>query len=251
MQLQTLKAATRESGAKGKARQERRDGNVPSVLYGGDGGPVTLTINAREFVKLIQAGGSHAIVQIDVSNDTAASGPALLKDVQYHPVRGQVIHADFQRIRLDERIVTLVPLHFVGRCKGLVEGGVLDYQIRELEIECLALEVPESIDVDITELGIGDHLYVSNVTVPEGIGVVIASDRSVVACHAPRAVKEETTVAEVVPGEEGAAAAAAAPGDAKAPADAKAKPDAKTVDAKAKPEAKAKPAGKDDRGGKK
>ena len=227
MQLQTLKAATRATGAKGKVRQERRAGNVPGVLYGGDGGPVTLAINAREFVKLIQTGGSHAIVQIDVANDSAASGPALLKDVQYHPVRGNAIHADFQRIRLDERIVTLVPLNFVGHCKGLVDGGVLDYQVRELEIECLALEVPEKIDVDITDLGIGDHLYVSSVVVPEGIGVVTAADRSVVACHAPRAIKEETVAAEAAPGEEGAAATAAAPADAKAAADAKAKPDAK------------------------
>ncbi|MCC6796727.1 MAG: 50S ribosomal protein L25 [Candidatus Hydrogenedentes bacterium] len=238
MQLQSLKAATREAGAKGKARQERRDGNVPGVLYGGDGGPVTLTINAREFVKLIQAAGSHALVQIDVSNDAAASGPALLKDVQYHPVRGNAIHADFQRIRLDERITTLVPLHFVGHCKGLVDGGVLDYQIRELEIECLALEVPGSIDVDITDLGIGDHLYVESIVVPEGVSIVTDSDRSAVACHAPRAVKEETPGA--AEGAEGAAAAA--PADAKATADAKAKPGA----AAAKPEAK-----KDDKGGKK
>ncbi len=244
MQLQSLKVATRESGAKGKARQERRDGNVPGVLYGGDGEPVTLTINAREFVKLIQTGGSHAIVQIEVSNDAKSNSPALLKDVQYHPIRGHVIHADFQRIRLDERITTLVPLHFVGHCKGLVEGGVLDYQIRELEVECLALEVPEKIDVDITELTIGDHLYVSNVKVPDGIDVVTATDRSVVACHAPRAIKEETTVAEAAPGEEGAAPAAAAGGEAKpAAADAKAKPgDAKA----AKPEAK-----KEEKGGKK
>lgn len=231
MELQSLKAATREAGAKGKARQERRDGNVPSVLYGGDSDPLSLTINAREFVKLIQTGGSHAIVQIDVSNDAAASGPALLKDVQYHPVRGNAIHADFQRIRLDERITTLVPLHFVGHCKGLVDGGVLDYQIRELEIECLALEVPESIDVDITNLGIGDHLYVSSIVVPEGVAIVTASDRSAVACHAPRAIKEETTVAEGAEGAEGAAAAAA-PADAKAAADAKAKPEAKKADDK-------------------
>lgn len=231
MQLQTLIAATRESGTKGKARQQRRDGNVPGVLYGGDGGPVTLAINAREFLKLIQAHGSHAIVQIDVSNDAAASGPALLKDVQYHPVRGNAIHADFQRIRLDERITTLVSLHFTGHCKGLVDGGVLDYQVRELEVECLALEVPDKIDVDITNLGIGDHLYVSDIVVPEGIGVVTASDRSIVACHAPRAIKEETAVAaEGEAGAEGAAEGAAAPADA---------------DAKAKSESK------DDKGGKK
>ena len=235
MQLQSLKVATRESGAKGKARQERRDGNVPGVLYGGDGAPVSLTMNAREFVKLIQAAGSHAIVQIDVSNDASISGPALLKDVQYHPIRGHAIHADFQRIRLDERIVTLVPLNFVGRCKGLVEGGVLDHQVRELEIECLALEVPEKIDVDITEIGIGDHLYVSDVTVPEGIDVVTASDRSIVACHAPRAVKEETVAAETAVGE-----AAAAEGDAAA-----------TADAKGSGDAKAKSDSKDDKGGKK
>jgi large subunit ribosomal protein L25 len=225
MELQSLKAATREAGAKGKARRERVNGNVPGVLYGGGQDPVALSVNAREFVKLVHAGGAHAIVQIEVANNEGASSPALLKDVQYHPVRGHVMHADFQRIRLDERITTLVPLSFFGHCKGVVEGGVLDYQLRELEIECLALEVPEKIDVDITDLGIGDHLYVSSISAPEGIDIVTESDRSVIACHAPRAVKEDTPVAEEAAAVEGAAAPAdAKAGDAKGaakPAEAK------------------------------
>jgi len=194
---------------------------------------------------LVQTGGAHAIVQIEVSDDSGSSSPALLKAVQYHPVRGHVLHADFQRIRLDERIVTLVPLHFFGHCKGLVEGGVLDYQLRELEIECLALEVPEKIDMDITDLGIGDHLYVSSITAPEGVTIVTDVERSVVACHAPRAAKEDTTVAADAAAADAAAPAAdAKAGDAKGgakPADAKggakpadAKAGAKPADTKAK-----------------
>lgn len=211
MELQTLQASKRQANGSNSAGRQRRDGRVPGVLYGGDKEPVALSVDNREFLRLVHAGGAHAIVQINITDDAAASSPALLKDVQYHPVKGHVLHADFQRIRLDERITTLVPLNFFGHCKGVVDGGVLDYQLRELEIECLALEVPDKIDVDITNLGIGDHLYVSNITVPEGIAIVTDADRSVVACHAPRAMKEETTVAaEAAPGEEGAAAAAGA-----------------------------------------
>ncbi|HRK34843.1 MAG TPA: 50S ribosomal protein L25, partial [Candidatus Hydrogenedentes bacterium] len=206
MQLQSLTASTRVSGTKGKVRQNRVQGNVPGVLYGGGKDPVTLSFNARDFVKLVHAGGAHAIVQLEVGDDAAASSPALLREVQYHPVRGHIVHADFQRIRLDERITTLVPVHFSGQAKGLVDGGVLDYQLRELEIECLALEVPEHIELDVSGLGIGDHLYVSAVVAPEGVTILTESDRSVIACHAPRATKEDSAAAEAA-----ADAAAAAP----------------------------------------
>lgn len=218
MQLKSIKAAARERIGKGGSRRTRQSGDIPSVLYGGGSEAVNLRINTREFVRLVQTGGSHAIVQIEVDGDPGAGGPALLKAVQYHPVKGNPIHADFQRIRLDERIETLVPLHFVGHCKGVVDGGVLDFQLREVEVECLALEVPEFIEVDITDLGIGNSLHVSDIKAPANVTIVSEADRSVVAVHAPRLVTAEAPAAgEAVEGAEAAAPAEGA--ESKAPAD--------------------------------
>jgi len=211
MELQTLKATTRPHSGTGPSRRDRRAGEVPGVLYGGGKEAVSLKVNSREFDRLVHSGGEHAVVQLSVDEAPDLSSPALLKAVHHHPVRGDILHADFQRIRLDERISTLVPLEFTGHCKGLVEGGVLDYQLREIEVECLALEVPEHIAVDVTDLGIGDSLHVEQIQAPANVTIVTDLARSVVAVHAPRVIKTaEEEAAEAAAAEEAAAAAAAA-----------------------------------------
>lgn len=207
MELQSLKAETRPVTGKGGARRIRGAGNVPAVLYGGGKDALAIRLNEREFNQLIHHGGSHAIVQLEVSDSPENSSPALLKSVQYHPVRGGVLHADFQRIRLDERITTRVPIHFVGHCKGVVDGGVIDYQLREVEVECLALQVPNYIEVDITHLEIGHSLHADALVMPEGVRMVTDPERSLVAVHAPRV--EKAAVVEEAPAEGEAAAAPA------------------------------------------
>jgi large subunit ribosomal protein L25 len=215
MELQSLKAETRVSEGKGSARRVRGGGNVPAVLYGGGKDALAIRLNEREFSQLIHHGGSHAIVQLEVADRPESSSPALLKSVQYHPVRGNVLHADFQRIRLDERITTSVPIHFVGHCKGVVDGGVIDYQLREVEVECLALEVPDYIEIDITELEIGHSLHADALVMPAGVSMVTDPGRSLVAVHAPRV--EKVAVVEEAPVEGEAAAAAPGTGAAGAP----------------------------------
>lgn len=214
MELQTLKAATREQRGKGAAGRERKAGRVPSILYGGGGESVSLRLDAREFDRLIGSGGVHAIVQLEVEDQPDLSSPAMLKAVHHHPVRGEVMHADFQRIRLDERITTIVSLELVGQCKGAVEGGVVDFQLREVEVECLALEVPEKIAVDISELGIGDSVHVEQLQAPANVTIVTDPARSIVAVHAPRVIK--TAEEEAAEAEAAAAEAAAAEAGGKA-----------------------------------
>ena len=214
MELQTLKAATRTQRGKGPAGRERKAGNVPGVLYGGGGDAISLKLDAREFERLVHSGGEHAIVQLSVEDQPDLSSPAMLKAVHHHPVRGEIMHADFQRIRLDERLTTLVSIEIVGQSKGIVEGGVLDFQLRELEIECLALEVPEKIDVDISDLGIGDSIHVGQIQAPDGVTIVTDLTRNVVAVHAPRVVKSaEEEAAEAEAAAEAAEEAAAAEAD--------------------------------------
>lgn len=213
MDLRTLKVSTRDDVGKGALGRIRRSGEVPLVLYGSDKAPITLKVEMRDFVHLVHGrGGEHAIVQLEVENQPELSGLALLKDVQHHPVRGHVIHADFLRIRLDQRITTLVPVVLTGHAKGVVEGGVLDHQLRELEVECFALEVPTGIPADVSELGLGDSLHVAQLVAPNNVRIVTEPDRTVVAVHVPRVVKveevavEPTEVAEVgkeAAGEEG------------------------------------------------
>lgn len=208
MELQTVNATTRQPRGKSGARRMRRDGMVPAVVYGGEREPASLALNKREFERVLHGrGGEHAVVQISVSDNADLSCSALIKEVQHHPVRGDVIHADFMRIRLDERITTLVPLVLKGQAKGVVEGGVLDHQLRELEVECLALEVPEEIAVDVSELQMGDSIHVGDIHPPANVTVVTELDRTIVAVHAPRVVKETVEVVEPVAPEEGEAAA--------------------------------------------
>jgi len=203
MELQKLAIELREE-ADGKVANHRlrEAGRIPVVLYGGDKEAVSGQVNEKEFVQLIRGrGGEHAIVQLECSGQPALTSPAMLKAVQHHPIRGTVLHADFMRIRLDERIRTVVPLVLTGQPKGVVEGGILDPQVRELEIECLALEVPSEITVDVSGLGIGDVIHVASIEIPGNITLITETDRAVATVLAPRTMEEAAAEGEGAEGE--------------------------------------------------
>lgn len=231
MELQKLKAKTRSEKGSGAAGRLRKTGAIPGVLYGEGGDAVSLTFDLREFIHLVHGrAGEHAIVQLEVEDNPELASPAILKDVQHHPFRGNVLHADFQRIRLDRKITTSVPVVLTGRSEGVTEGGVLDHQLREIEVECLALEVPDQFEVDITGTAIGDSIHVSVVVAPEGVTILSDPDRAIAAIHAPRLVIEEAAEAEGEEGEEGeegAEGAEAAEGEEAAPAESETKTEEK------------------------
>ena len=205
MEIHSLKAATRETGGKKSARSFRAAGSLPGVLYGGGEEPVSVLVNRREFESAVHhsRGGEHAILRLEIQDKPELSSPVLLKAVQHHPLRGDFLHADFLRIRMDERIVTVVPVRLEGQAVGIGEGGILDHQMREVEVECLALDVPEEVVVNVSGLHIGDSIHLDLVKFPDNVTVLTEADRPVVTVHAPRVVKE------VVP-EEGAAEEATA-----------------------------------------
>src|SRR5690606_4532238 len=121
---------------KGPARRTRTKARVPAVLYGMGKDTVSLSVDLKEFVRLLHGrAGEHAIVQLEVAESSDHSGPAMLKEVQYDPIRGDVLHADFLRIDLQKKIQTLVPIAVVGRAKGVMEGGVVDQHLRDVEVE--------------------------------------------------------------------------------------------------------------------
>ena len=164
---------------KGATGRLRASGNMPAVLYSAKTEPAQLTIELRAFQKLVQDRGEYAVVRLECADDPSLNTPALLKDVQHDPVRSTPSHADFVRIALDENINTIVPVVLSGRAKGVLVGGVLDHQLREVEVECKPLDVPEKIEADITNLGLNENLHVSDLQAPEGVRIVTAATRAV------------------------------------------------------------------------
>lgn len=233
MELQTLKARTREKSGKGAAGRLRLSGVIPGVLYGEGQEPLSVETDAKIFTKLVHGrGGEHAIVRLEIEDRPELSSPALVKSLQHHPLRGSITHADFQRISLDKRIRTMVSIVLKGQPKGVIDGGILDHSLREIEVECLALQVPEFIEVNVADMGMGAIIHVEQIVAPENVEIVTESDRTVATVHPPRTVKEAEPVADAaavapVAGAPAAAGKEAAPAKGAAPAAKGAAPAAK------------------------
>ena len=162
-----LDVTSRDPEGSRSARRLRRTGRVPGVLYGGGEHPVSFSVDARE-LRLALA-GSGAVV--DLSIDGAKATPVVLKEAQRDPVRGETTHVDLLRVRLDKPIHAVVPLELTGvdDTPGVKEGGILEQLTRELNIEALPTEIPESIVYELGEMNIGDTLALEAIALPEGV----------------------------------------------------------------------------------
>ena len=213
METVDITAERRAGLRKGAGRRLRAAGRVPAILYGPKRETLAISISALEFSrKLAHLEGTHLVRLVSA----AASDPdlhdrvVLIREAQEHPVTGALLHVDFYEIDLAARIEVTVPLHFVGKAAGVVAGGILQPVMRELQVECLATEIPEYVEVDVTPLGINDALHARDLHLPEGIRSMMEPGQTVVTVVAP--TMEEVTVAPVaepVPGEAPAPEAAA------------------------------------------
>ncbi len=197
MELQTLEVNSRTETGTGPARRTRMKGAVPGVVYG-LGDAISITLDRRAFeVAISRSGhGEHAVLQLQFADAPALNCPVMIKAVQHHPVKETIVHADFMRIDLQKKIHVLVAVELVGRCKGITDGGVPDQQLHELEVECMATNVPEKIELDYTNLEVGGSLHVSDLKVPEGITILTEADRAIIAIHPPRVAKDATAETE-------------------------------------------------------
>jgi large subunit ribosomal protein L25 len=203
----SFNALAREKGGKGAARQLRIRGQVPAVIYGHGREPLSLSLNARDLDKMlghIQA--ESTVIDITVDGQTAKT---LIKEIQRHPTKRQILHVDFQALVAGEKVVVSIPIVLVGTAEGVkLEGGVLDQTLRELEIEVDPSSIPDHVELDVTNMVIGDSLHVSDIKVPDGVEIQDDPETSVAVLAAPRAVIEETPAVE---GVEGAAEGVAEP----------------------------------------
>src|SRR3954454_18862 len=149
------------------ARRLRRSGEVPGVIYGGDGEPSHFSVDAR----ILRNTLAHSGAILDVSVDGGAASPVLVKDVQRHPVRGEIVHLDLLRVNMNETIQTTVVLELLGAddAPGVSQGGVLSQELREVNIEALPGDIPDSIQHDVSGLEMNATLYLSELTAPSGI----------------------------------------------------------------------------------
>ncbi len=182
-----LAVTVREQAGKGIARQLRRSGKIPAVLYG-QGECVLLTVNPDELVKILKAqAGSTVLISLTVDGaKTKAVRTALLRDYQVDPITGGVLHADLFEVSMDKPIRVKVPVHIVGGIPiGVKEGGVLHNNTRELHIECLPAAMPDQIDVDASSLGISQGIHLKDVARREGIRFLDDEDLMIVSVAAP------------------------------------------------------------------
>ncbi len=212
-----LAAEQRDQTGKGVARKLRAAGRIPAVLYGQGMDPAPLSVDPRALNDVLHASGAGRNTLIDLAVGSK-SHTVLLKDLQRNPINGNSLHADFLVVDLTAKVDVTVPLHFVGQAAGLDFGGILDHPVRELQISCLPNAIPESIDVDVTALGLGETLHVRDVTLPADVTCTNEGDLAVAICVQPRAVVEATeeeapAEGEAAEGEEAPAEASDAGGD--------------------------------------
>jgi len=201
----SFNATARDAVGKGAARTLRSKGEIPAVIYGHGREPQPLSLNARDLDKMlghIQA--ESTVIEVTVGSTTSKT---LIREIQRHPIRRQILHVDFQALVAGEKVTVSIPILLQGIPEGVrLGGGVLDQTLREVEIEVDPSNIPDHVEYDVTNLVIGDSVHVSDLKVPEGVKVLDDRETSVAVVAAPRAVIEETAAVEAVEGAEGVAA---------------------------------------------
>jgi large subunit ribosomal protein L25 len=190
-----LSASVRDNGGKGVARKLRSAGNVPAIVYGHGREPQPLSINNRELEKLLDHIVAESTV-IDLAIDGKTSR-TLIREIQRHPFKRQILHVDFQELVAGEKVVVRLPIVLVGVPDGVrMDGGILDQTMRELEVEVDPSNIPNHVELDVTKLVIGSSIHVRDIPLPEGVEIAGDEDASVCVVSAPRAAVEAAAAEE-------------------------------------------------------
>lgn len=203
---QTLKAETRQRTGSGVLKQMRREGYIPSVIYGGQSENANIKVSTKTLTDMLAASASTNII-VDLEIDGSAKQSAFIQDTQNDPLTGLLLHADFLAVSDDTIITADLPVVLHGEPEGVKAGGILEQMIHSLEITCSPKDLPETLDANVEALTVGESLSVGSLELPDGVTAVLADDVLVAIVNESRATKSE--------GEDDAADAAAE-GDAPA-----------------------------------
>jgi large subunit ribosomal protein L25 len=184
----------RTKAGKGVARKLRHAGQTPGVLYGPNAEAISLSIDTHEFYKLLNsAGGEPLLFTLNLKgNGDRSSRTALIKDLQLHPVYDRICHIDFYEVIMDEEVQVEVPITAVGKAKGVeVDMGVLEIIQRTVKISCLPLAIPRDIQINVSDLGLGEAIHISDITPPEGVRLMDDPEMTLITIVSSRAEEKE------------------------------------------------------------
>ncbi|MDO6721084.1 50S ribosomal protein L25/general stress protein Ctc [Psychrosphaera sp. 1_MG-2023] len=187
--IYTLEATVRSDKGTGASRRLRHDKQVPAIIYGADKEPQNLALSHNKVWLAQENEGFYSHILTLVID--GAKEEVILKDMQRHPWKNQVLHLDFQRVDAKHKLHTKVPVHFVGEEAAIKKGGVITHVVNELEITCLPKNLPEFIEVNVADMEVGQTLHISEITLPAGVESVELTkgeshDNAVVTLHAPK-----------------------------------------------------------------
>jgi len=204
LELIEIKTKIRTTTGNGPARRLRMSGQIPAVLYGPKTEAVLLSVNKGDLELLFKKGGIGQVVLnlVIQKNGETTTRPAMIKELQTHPVSRNFIHIDFYEIKMDQKITAKIPVVTTGIAKGVELGGILQIIRRELEVECLPLEVPESIEIDISDLDVGDSIHLGKIRLESELEFLEDDNYTVVTVLTPKLEEEEPEEEEEVEGEE-------------------------------------------------
>ena len=207
METLDLNCEKRELGTKGKVRALRRMGKVPGVVYGPKTAAMPIALAGLSLKASVTGDASQRLLRLQAAESDLNGRHVIIKDVQRAPITGEFLHADLYEVDLTAKLQVTVPLRFQGKAKGTADGGILQPLVRTIDVECLPTDIPEAIDVDVTELGIHDAVHISALQFGPNVSPVFDSDYALVTVLPPT-VEAAPVAAEAAP-EEGAAAAPA------------------------------------------
>jgi large subunit ribosomal protein L25 len=192
LELIELKTNIRTTVGNGPARRLREAGQIPAVLYGPKTESVLLSVNKNNFDLALKQGRSGQIILnlVVQNNDETYTRPAMIKELQVHPVSRNYLHIDFYEIDMDRKITVGIPIVTVGRSVGVERGGVLQIIRRELEVQCLPFEVPESIEIDVTDMDMGDSIHLEDISLDGEVEFMGESNLTVVTVLSPKLEEE-------------------------------------------------------------
>ena len=190
MENLVLNIERRKVHGKGGARSLRREGYIPGILYSPhkEDPEIPIKISKKEMHKVFSGDSEHHVLNLILENEEVM---AVLKDVQRDPIKDSILHVDFLKVFKGEKVTVSVPIELTGESKGVKKGGILEHILREVEIEAIPSNIPDVIEIDISDLDLGDSLLVSEVNFPEGVEPLVSPDTAIVSILAPVKGEEE------------------------------------------------------------
>ena len=194
-----LKAEKRTVVGRNAIKKIKAQGLVPGVIYGSQGEPIALQVEARALTNVLaHALSEHVLVELEIADGSQSTNRlALIQEVQHHPLRPELLHVDFHAVSATEKITSEVPIEAVGDALGVrTFGGLLEHSLRTLEVECFPQDLPEIVRIDVSNLNIGESLHVRDIPLPSGVESLTPADLTVVSVVASRVGEEVTETAE-------------------------------------------------------